>query len=163
MCGESPSVRPSNGYSYSRGSEAPDFRRANDGGLCIDYGSRGARDPRASVRRAYDLSAHARDVRRGDIIVFLKPGEPDLFLVKRTIGVPGDHLHLRNGIVDPAKLLAELNASPAVSNAAYDGETVSATVLATTSALRYVYEEIIIAGLMPVDMPTVAGLQEFVL
>jgi signal peptidase I len=40
-----------------------------------------------------------RDVRRGDIIVFFKPGEPDLFLVKRTIGIPGDHLHLRNGVV----------------------------------------------------------------
>src|SRR3984893_13762912 len=35
-----------------------------------------------------------RDVRRGDIIVFFKPGEPDLFLVKRTIGIPGDHIHL---------------------------------------------------------------------
>jgi signal peptidase I len=40
-----------------------------------------------------------RDVRRGDIIVFLKPGEPDLFLVKRTIGIPGDHIRLRNGVV----------------------------------------------------------------
>ena len=40
-----------------------------------------------------------RDVRRGDIIVFLKPGEPDLFLVKRTIGIPGDRIHLRNGVV----------------------------------------------------------------
>jgi signal peptidase I len=42
---------------------------------------------------------YQRDVRRGDVIVFLKPGEPDLFLVKRTIGIPGDKLHLRNGIV----------------------------------------------------------------
>ena len=42
---------------------------------------------------------HYRDVRRGDIIVFLKPGEPDLFLVKRTIGVPGDRIHLEHGIV----------------------------------------------------------------
>ena len=42
---------------------------------------------------------HYRDVQRGDIIVFLKPGEPDLFLVKRTIGIPGDHIHLRGGIV----------------------------------------------------------------
>ncbi|HEY0308664.1 MAG TPA: signal peptidase I [Acidobacteriaceae bacterium] len=42
---------------------------------------------------------HYRDVHRGDIIVFLKPGEPDLFLVKRVVGVPGDKLHLRNGIV----------------------------------------------------------------
>lgn len=42
---------------------------------------------------------HYREPRRNDIIVFLKPGEPDLFLVKRLIGVPGDHIHLRNGIV----------------------------------------------------------------
>jgi signal peptidase I len=40
-----------------------------------------------------------RDVRRGDIIVFLKPGEPDLFLVKRCIGIPGDRIHLSHGIV----------------------------------------------------------------
>ena len=40
-----------------------------------------------------------RDVQRGDIIVFFKPGEPDLFLVKRTIGIPGDRIHLRNGVV----------------------------------------------------------------
>jgi signal peptidase I len=40
-----------------------------------------------------------RDIHRGDIIVFFKPGEPDLFLVKRTIGVPGDRIHLRNGVV----------------------------------------------------------------
>src|SRR5579871_3649180 len=50
-----------------------------------------------------------REPRRGDIIVFIKPSaepEPDadgkpqyLFLVKRLIGVPGDHIHLRNGIV----------------------------------------------------------------
>jgi signal peptidase I len=42
---------------------------------------------------------HYRDVRRGDIIVFLKPGEPDLFLVKRAIGIPGDKIHLEHGIV----------------------------------------------------------------
>lgn len=40
-----------------------------------------------------------RNVHRRDIIVFLKPGEPDLFLVKRAIGLPGDHIHLRNGVV----------------------------------------------------------------
>src|SRR5246127_5876605 len=34
---------------------------------------------------------HYREPRRGDIIVFLKPGYPDLFLVKRLIAVPGDH------------------------------------------------------------------------
>ena len=52
---------------------------------------------------------HYREPRRGDVIVFIKPSpepEPDsdgkpqyLFLVKRLVGVPGDHIHLRNGIV----------------------------------------------------------------
>src|ERR1700744_4941529 len=40
-----------------------------------------------------------RNVRRGYIIVFFKPGEPDLYLVKRVIGIPGDRIHLRNGVV----------------------------------------------------------------
>ena len=39
---------------------------------------------------------HPKD---GDIIVFLSPSEPGLYLVKRVIGVPGDHIHLRDGIV----------------------------------------------------------------
>ena len=50
-----------------------------------------------------------REPRRGDVIVFIKPvAEPDpdaegkpqyLFLVKRLVGVPGDHIRLHNGIV----------------------------------------------------------------
>jgi signal peptidase I len=44
-----------------------------------------------------------REVRRGEVIVFYKPpvetnGE-HMFLVKRVIGVPGDRIHLRGGIV----------------------------------------------------------------
>jgi signal peptidase I len=44
---------------------------------------------------------HYRDVQHGDVIVFLKPHPetPDLYLVKRCIGIPGDRIHLRNGIV----------------------------------------------------------------
>uniref|UniRef100_E6QK76 signal peptidase I n=1 Tax=mine drainage metagenome TaxID=410659 RepID=E6QK76_9ZZZZ len=42
---------------------------------------------------------HYREPRRGDIVVFLKPGNPDMFLVKRLIAIPGDHIHLRNGVV----------------------------------------------------------------
>ncbi len=44
---------------------------------------------------------HYRDVRRGDIIVFVKPNpeEPDLVLVKRAIGLPGDRIHLQHGIL----------------------------------------------------------------
>jgi signal peptidase I len=50
-----------------------------------------------------------REPRRGDIVVFIKPvaepeldadGKPQYFiLVKRLVGLPGDHIHLRNGIV----------------------------------------------------------------
>jgi signal peptidase I len=42
---------------------------------------------------------HYREPKHGDIIVFLKPGEPDMFLVKRLVGLPGDHIHLVNGVV----------------------------------------------------------------
>src|ERR1022692_481314 len=31
---------------------------------------------------------HYREPKRGDVVVFLKPGNPDMFLVKRLIGVP---------------------------------------------------------------------------
>ncbi|MGA2649424.1 MAG: signal peptidase I [Terracidiphilus sp.] len=46
---------------------------------------------------------HYREPQHNDVVVFLKPvadsnGEY-LFLVKRLIGVPGDHIHIRNGIV----------------------------------------------------------------
>ena len=40
-----------------------------------------------------------RDVRHGDIVVFLSPAEPGLYVVKRIIGTAGDHIHLRNGVV----------------------------------------------------------------
>jgi signal peptidase I len=51
---------------------------------------------------------HYREPRRGDVVVFIKPAtDPDpvdgspihLPLVKRLIGVPGDHIHLSNGVV----------------------------------------------------------------
>jgi signal peptidase I len=44
---------------------------------------------------------HYRPVRRGDVIVFMKPHTeaPNLILVKRAIGVAGDRIHLRQGVV----------------------------------------------------------------
>ncbi len=52
---------------------------------------------------------HYREPRRGDIVVFIRPApepEPDadgnpqyLILVKRLIGVPGDRIHLHDGVV----------------------------------------------------------------
>jgi signal peptidase I len=38
-------------------------------------------------------------IRRGEIIVFHYPVDPSLHLVKRVVGMPGDHLKLRNGKV----------------------------------------------------------------
>jgi signal peptidase I len=40
-----------------------------------------------------------RDIRRGDIVVFLSPEEKGLFVVKRIIGIPGDRIRLREGAV----------------------------------------------------------------
>lgn len=51
---------------------------------------------------------HSREPRRRDVVVFIKPvADPDptdgspthLILVKRLIGVPGDRIHLHNGVV----------------------------------------------------------------
>ncbi len=41
------------------------------------------------------------DVKRGDIVVFLSmdPRTPDMYIVKRIIGIPGDRIHLRDGQV----------------------------------------------------------------
>jgi signal peptidase I len=40
-----------------------------------------------------------RDIKRGDIVVFLSPAEPGLYVVKRIIGIPGDRIHLIDGAV----------------------------------------------------------------
>jgi signal peptidase I len=40
-----------------------------------------------------------REIKHGDIIVFLHPKEPGMYVVKRIIGVPGDRIHLRDGKV----------------------------------------------------------------
>src|ERR1700733_3962359 len=46
---------------------------------------------------------HYREVQRGDVVVFYKPVEEangeHIILVKRVVGIPGDRIHLRNGIV----------------------------------------------------------------
>ena len=40
-----------------------------------------------------------RQIKRGDIFVFLSPAEPGLYVVKRVMGIPGDRIHLRDGVV----------------------------------------------------------------
>jgi len=78
-----------------------------------------------------------------------------------TVSIPVQNISGRT--IDSVTLLAHLNHSPVISGAAYDGHHVTATILAATNAFRFVYEEIIISGLMPLDHATVAGPQEFVL
>ncbi|HUM05452.1 MAG TPA: signal peptidase I [Terriglobales bacterium] len=65
-----------------------------------------------------------RDIRRDEIAVFLSPEQPGLFLVKRIIGVPGDRIHLRNGVVyrngqrleEPYVIHKHNNSNPYVDN-----------------------------------------------
>jgi len=48
------------------------------------------------------------DLRRGDVIVFHLPPDPSVVLVKRLIGLPGDHLRISNGaLIVNSKTMAE--------------------------------------------------------
>lgn len=38
-----------------------------------------------------------RELHRNEITVFVHPDQPGVYLVKRIVGIPGDHIHLRNG------------------------------------------------------------------
>jgi len=55
-----------------------------------------------------------RTPRHGDIIVFLSPAEPGLYVVKRIMGIPGDHIRLKDGRSEPldeARLLEDVSAA----------------------------------------------------
>jgi hypothetical protein len=51
---------------------------------------------------------------------------------------------------NPSNLIATLNNSASVTNASYDGKTVAATIAAAGEAMRYLYDEIVAAGLTPI-------------
>ena len=54
-------------------------------------------------------------------------------------------------------VLERLHASPAISGANFDGDTVTATIGAGTGPMRYIYEELLHLNLRPIDHPTRAG------
>jgi len=53
----------------------------------------------APPSRALRWLTRYREPQRGDIVVFVSPAQPDLYVVKRVIGMPGDRIHLVNGSV----------------------------------------------------------------
>jgi signal peptidase I len=40
-----------------------------------------------------------REPSHGDIFVFISPAQPGLYVVKRVMGIPGDRIHLKDGVV----------------------------------------------------------------
>jgi len=40
-----------------------------------------------------------RQPRHGDVFVFISPAQPGLYVVKRVMGLPGDRIHLQDGVV----------------------------------------------------------------
>ena len=53
----------------------------------------------APAARYLDPILPYSDPKAGEVVVFLSPAQPGLYLVKRVIGVPGDRIHLRDGVV----------------------------------------------------------------
>ncbi len=48
-------------------------------------------------RYDYIVTMREKNYRRGDIVVFVDPREPESYLVKRIVGMPGDHLAVFGG------------------------------------------------------------------
>jgi signal peptidase I len=53
----------------------------------------------APITRWIDRLIPYRDPRHGDVFVFISPAQPGLYVVKRVMGIPGDRIHLRDGVV----------------------------------------------------------------
>jgi signal peptidase I len=53
----------------------------------------------APVAKWVDKLIPYREPQHGDVFVFLSPSTPGLYVVKRVIGLPGDRIHLQDGVV----------------------------------------------------------------
>jgi signal peptidase I len=80
---------------------------ALSGGIMLAKGVRAFSVPSASMQPSImpgdrifvDSYSKNKPPQQGDILVYVSPETPHLFAVKRIIGVPGDRIHLRDGIV----------------------------------------------------------------
>lgn len=50
-----------------------------------------------------EISYHVADPRRGDVVVFRYPKDPNKFFIKRVIGLPGETIAIRGGKVSITK------------------------------------------------------------
>jgi signal peptidase I len=50
-----------------------------------------------------ELTYHFESPQRGDVIVFRYPGDPSIFYIKRIVGLPGETVHIANGVVTITK------------------------------------------------------------
>jgi signal peptidase I len=73
-----------------------------DGGHAREFGVMGsAMAPSFPHGTVVDVEEYGIDEpQRGDVVVFRSPDNPDLRFIKRIIGVPGDLVEVRNGIVN---------------------------------------------------------------
>lgn len=46
-----------------------------------------------------EISYRFKDIERGDVVIFRYPLDPDVYFVKRVIGLPGDTVTIRDGVV----------------------------------------------------------------
>jgi hypothetical protein len=103
-------------------------------------------------------------------VVMQMPGNIDALMAKLashkllpgdwiTVSVPVRSLAIPGYTIDTAALTAKLLASPAVTAATINGDKIEATVAAETASMRFMYEEILHAGMIPQDVPTLVYLR----
>ncbi len=51
-----------------------------------------------------ELSYHLGEPSRGEVVIFRYPRDPSQYFIKRIIGLPGETVHIRNGVVSVTRV-----------------------------------------------------------